>query len=296
MPDTAVSTLAERAKAFFSSTAGMIGSAAAAALVAGVTAAMSPIGDYLRNQLWPERIVVDQSIAVVERAPVPLRVALTDLSAGSGLSGGRVSIREPEDGSVVLHGPSTFSYPEAEGSIDLVPEGGPTVEGRVPGRSRLTVTVQTNRGRSFQGHIDVRTTASRPVASSKNLSADAWIILLNRREGAMTLHEEGNRFTGEAEMADDEVFSVKGWRDGETFHVAFYAREQSGHPAYTADGQYCEKNGWLIVNAKTITYRAGVPTPNPVPLQTMRERCPGFPASLAPLDGDGTFFASVATH
>lgn len=291
-----MSTLAERAKLFFSSTSGMVSSAVAAALVAGVTAALSPLGDYLRNQLWPEKIAVNQSIAVVERAPAPLRVALTDLSAGSGLSGGRISIREPDDGSVVLHGPSTFSYPEADGSIDLSPEGGPTVEGRVPGRSRLTVTVQTNRGRSFVGHIDVRTTASRPTASSKNLSTDAWLILLNRREGAMTLEEKDNRFTGKATLADEQVFIVKGWRDGETFHASFYQPGEARTPAYEADGQYCEKNGWLIVNARTITYRAGAPVPSPVPLETMRDRCPGFPESLKASEGDGTFFASVATH
>lgn len=292
-----MSALWDKLKAYFSSTAGMISGAVAAALAAAFTAALSPLGDSMRDMIWPEKIVVDQDISLDEKKRVPFRLVVTDVSRGTGLSGGQIKLQAPEDGAVTLQGPTVFAFPAADGSIDVAPEG-LTVEGRLPGKSQILVSIVTNRGRRFNGHVDVKTIATRALPTNLDFSTDDWLIMLNRREGGMTVKEDpSHRFAGTAKLEDGTAYLVKGWRDGDAFHADFRMSGSTapGPLAYRVDGHYCEKPDWLIVNAKVVSYRDGVPAPDPVPLLTISQRCPKFPGMLADLDGDGAFFASVAT-
>ena len=289
--------LLDKLKAYFSSTAGIVSGAVAAALAAAVTAALSPLGDSMRDMIWPEKIVVDQDMSLAEKKSMPFRLVLTDASRGSGLSGGRVKLQPPDDAAVVLEGPKTFTFPAADGSIVVAPEG-LTIEGRLPGKSRVLVSVLTNRGRRFSGHVDVETIATRPLPTNLDFSTSDWLITLNRRHGGMTVKEDrSHRFGGTAQLDDGTSYAVKGWRDGDAFHAEFRLSGSAapGPIAYEIDGHYCEKRDWLIVNAKVASYRDGVRAPEPVPIQTISQRCPGFPDMLADLDGDGAFSASVAT-
>jgi hypothetical protein len=292
-----MSAVPGKLKAYFTSTAGLISGAIAAALVAAVTAAMSPLGNTLRDAIWTEEIAVDQDITLIEKKNVPLRLVIADTSRGTGLSGGRVVLQPPDDGAVVLHGPRAFTYPAADGSISVTPEE-LTIEGRLPGKSRILVSITTNRGRRFGGQIDVETVATRAIPTNLDFSTADWLIVLNGREGGLTVKEDpSHRFTGTATLEDGSSYTVKGWRDGEAFHADFRlpSATKPGPIAYKVDGHYCEKRTWLIVNAKVVTYHEGVPAPNPVPLQTIAQRCPGFPDILADVEGDGAFMASVAT-
>lgn len=290
-------TFLKKLKAFLFSTGGMIAGAVAAALAAAVTGAMSPLGDALRDVIWPEKISVDQDIALVEKRSVPFRLVIADVSRGTGLSGGRVNLRPPDDGAVVLEGPKQFTFPAAAGSISVAPEG-LTIEGRLPGKSQILVAILTNRGRRFNGHVDVETAATRPIPTNLDFSTGDWLIVLNGHEGALTMQEDpSHRFTGTARFDDGTSYGVKGWRDGYVFHANFRAAPQSPSPAtaYKVEGNYCESHDWLIVNAKVVTYQNGAPVPNPAPLQRITQRCPGFPGILAEIDGDGAFMAAVST-
>jgi hypothetical protein len=290
-----MSALSDKLKSYVFSTGGMIGGAIAAALVAAVTATMSPLGDALRDRIWPEKISVDQRLSLVEKKSVPLRLIIADVSSGTGLSGGRVTLRAPDDGAVVLSGPSEFTFGKAEGSISVVPDG-TSIEGRLPGKSRILVNVLTNRGRHFTGRIEVVTAATHAMPTNLDFSTSDWHIVLNGLDGALTVKEEpSHRFAGTALLEDGSRYAVKGWRDGDAFHADF--RTPTGPSmAYKVDGHYCQKQQWLIVNAKVVTYRDGAPAPNPVPIKSISQRCPGFPDILADLDGDGAFMAAVATE
>jgi hypothetical protein len=292
-----MNALLEQLKTYFTSTAGMISAAIAAALAAAVTAAMSPLGGTLRDMIWTEEITVDDHITVTETKSERLTFVIADKARGTGLSGGRVVLHPPDDGAVVLHGPRSFSYPAADGAITAAPEG-VTIEGRLPGKSRIVVTIDTNRGRHFKGQLEVETIATRPIPTNLNFSTTDWVIVLNGREGKLTIEEDpSHRFAGTAELEDGARYSVKGFRDGEAFQAKFRLPGSSaaGPVAFKIDGHYCQKGDWLVVNAKVTTYRDGVPTPNPVPLRSISQRCPKFPEALADLEGDGAFMASVAT-
>jgi hypothetical protein len=289
----------EKLKTYFTSTAGLISGAIAAALVAAVTAAMSPLGGTLRDMIWREKIEVNQHISLVEKKREKFSLVVTDVSRGTGLSGGHVTLRPPDDEAVVLHGPTDFTYPAADGSINVSPEG-LTVEGRLPGKSQIFVSIVTNRGRRFTGRVDVRTAATRPIPTNLDFSTTDWLMVLNRQEGSLTIKEDphSHRFAGTASMEDGTTYAVKGWRDGTIFHAGFRlpGTTAPGPIIYKIEGIYCEMGAWLIVNAKVATYRDGVLAPNPVPLQTITQRCPKFADVIAVPEGDGAFWASVATQ
>jgi hypothetical protein len=292
-----MSDLWNNLKPYLSSTGGKVGGVIVAAVGTVITAALTPLGDTLRDTLWPEKITVDQDVSLVEKSSVPLQLVITDASRGSALSGGRVKLQAPDDGAVILHGPNEFTFPAAAGSISVSPQD-LSIEGRLPGKSQIRVWILTNRGRHFSGHVDVVTAATRAMPTNRDFSTGDWLIVLNGREGALTMNEEpSHRFAGTAKLEDGSTYSVKGWRDGEAFHADFRPPGQTGAQsiAYKADGYYCQKTDWLIVNAKVVTYRDGAPAPNPIPLQTISQRCPGFPDILKDVEGDGAFLATVAT-
>lgn len=277
---------------FFESTTNQILTAITATIVAAVGAVISPMGDRLRDRILPEVITVNQTVFVTEGEAKSFKVALTDISSGTGLSGGRITITPPDDG-VIIQGPTTFTFGPSPGSVDVAPTEGLSVQSRTPGDSYLKVDIQANKGKAFVGQITIRTTTVKPITSAANISGH-WRFVANKREGDFDLSENNYRFKINGQFDDGTKVSGSGWRDGVIFRLTLI---QADGRAYSTEGIYCEVkndtgNRFIIVNSKMATSMAGAVMQNSLPLDSIRQRCPRFD-DVRPNDGDGAFFAQV---
>lgn len=277
---------------YFQSTTSQVLAVVTATCVAAVGTVLSPLGDLLRDKLWSENIRIEQTISTVEGRETPFKVALTDISSGAKISGGRIEISSA-DGAVILKGPSSFSFDPTDGSADIAPTEGISLTSRKPGESKLDVKVFTNKGKSFSGTIVVKASAGEKAkASVGNISGD-WRFILNKQEGELTLLEKDYRFTAKGQFDNGPVLEGSGWRDGVVFHLKL---KQPDGRTYAAEGIYCETgqkdNHFIVVNAKVVTKMNDDVIKNPTPLETIKQRCQGF-SDVKKNEGDGAFFALV---
>lgn len=278
-------------RAFFSSTTNQIATALVAVIVGVVGAALAPVKNQVERKVWPEKLRVEQVVTASEDRFTPFKVALTDLSGGIGISGGRITLT-PSDDSITLQGPLSFTFAAAPGSSDVSPTEGLAVRTRTLGESRIAVEVITNKGKTFKGRIIVRSVQARPLTSAANLTGH-WRFAINRREGDIDLVEAKYRFTATGQFDDGTRVSGKGWRDGSTFRLTLAA--QDGR-TYSTEGIYCtlgkDEPRFEVVNSRVTTTLNGVAVKDPVPLKYIGQRCADF-ASLTDYDGDGVFWAVV---
>lgn len=277
---------------YFQSTTSQMLAVLTATCVAAVGTIFSPLGDRLRDKLWPENIRIEQTVSTVEGKETPFKVALTDISSGAKISGGRIEISSA-DGAITIKGPTSFSFEPTDGSADIAPAEGISLTSRKPGESKLDVKVFTNKGKRFSGTIIVEAAAGEKAkASVGNISGD-WRFILNKQEGELTLSEKDYRFIANGQFDNGPLLEGSGWRDGVVFHLKLKQRDGL---AYAAEGIYCETgqkdNHFIVVNAKVVTKMNDNVIKNAMPLETIKQRCEGF-SDLKKSEGDGAFFALV---
>jgi hypothetical protein len=280
----------------FSSTTSQVLGYSIPVVLASLGALLSPLGDAVRDGLWPEQFVIEpQVVRVSEGQLVPLSIPLTDHS-GRGVSGGRVTIKS-RDESVTITRP-TFPFKASEGSIDL---SGAVLRADAPGRRTLDVTVTTGKGTTVSGtiQVDAKASGARP---SYDVWTGEWLVLLNGRQGTLRLTQHNaTDFRGTLILSDgkEPMLRVSGWHDGKPFHMDIVAPDGL---TYIARGVHCEvgtRQRYATLNGKVERLRGGRLLPLEQPLTDFPAICPPRDGvttqqDLATKAGDGTLYATAA--
>jgi hypothetical protein len=292
----AVSPMFAATVEFFKTTSGQIIGTITGVLVAAVGGWVSPLGDVVKDQLWPENIEISGEIPANEKEKRELRFILQTKSR-AGFSGGTVSVSSP-DHSVEFFGDTKFIVPATPGSTKVPEPDALAIKPLTSGNHIVRVLVETERGKRFKGELTIVVAGLgvTPFVGSAVSYTGTWRIILNGKNGTMKLVEDTNKnLSGLLTYESGESFKVNpiSWTDGTVFFIEL----SKGLQKIQINGFPCEvSNGaakWRVLNGKVEIFEDGRPVPYPVKLSSIRERCEQMIEKLDSSSGDGAFEAHI---
>lgn len=282
---------------FFQNTTARFATEIFAAFVTVAVGWASPLGDVVKNWLWPERIEITGEIPAQEKELRDFSFVL-QTKTQTGFSGGTIKVSST-DGSIEFIGDTRFVVGASTGSVTVPESGQIKIRPLTSGTHIVHVELETNRSKKFEGDIEVAA-AARDYGSYVGTEKDwigTWSISVNGNEGEMELlrDDDSRHLSGTVKLHTGETFKIdpRSWHDGTSFLIRLVGTQET----IKIEGLPCtvskSAGKWRILNGKVSISKDGKSVSRPVNLRTIRQRCDNLFYALRDTPGDGVFEAWI---